>query len=129
MPQPCCGKDFSSMALHNDLPIYKAVYELLDMAAECTKNIPRVYKRQFSDKVITECIEMTSSIMRANMTSNKTPHVDDVLERAQIVQLLFRLFVDKRWISIKVYSDAILLISNIGKQANGWKKRTLLPAS
>lgn len=112
------------MALHHQLPIYKDVYALLSLATDVTQNIPRAFKRQFSEKVISECTDMTVLILRANVVSHKAPHIDELLERIQITEVMFRIFVDKRWISKPQYASAIALTSSIGKQAGGWRKST-----
>ncbi len=118
------------MALHNTLPIYKDVFRLLGLATDITQNIPRAFKRQFSEKVITECTDMTVLILRANISEYKVPHIVELLERLQITEVMFRIFVDKRWISPKQYAAAIKLTSDIGKQAGGWKKSSATsPAS
>ena len=117
------------MALHNNLPIYKAVYELLSFATDLTRNIPRAFKRQFSDQLVNVCTSMAIRVRRANIAENKIPHINQLLEDLEVAEVLIRLFSDKHWISIKQYSAAILLTAALGKQAGGWKKSATSPAS
>ncbi|GHC19247.1 four helix bundle protein [Aidingimonas halophila] len=109
------------MALHTQLPIYKLAYDLLSLAADVTRNIPRDLKVGLGAKVRDECIEILVLIARANAAENKAPHISEMLERLQVVEFLLRLFKDKRFISLKQYAAAIELTSSIGKQGNGWK--------
>lgn len=111
------------MALHKDLPIYKAAYDLLGVAVEITKNFPRDFKRLMGDKVREECVEIIVLIFKANVSFNKIPHIDLLLERLQVIELLLRLSRDKRFIAIKQYAGAIEITDTIGKQASGWKKQ------
>lgn len=110
------------MALHTQLPIYKKAYELLDVAVDVTRHLPRDFKRLIGEKVREECLEIMVLIFRANVCRNKVPHIESLLERLQIVELILRLAKDKRFISLGQYAKAIELTVNIGKQASGWKK-------
>jgi len=110
------------MALHHQLPIYKLAYDLLSATTDITRNIPRDFKRLIGEKVREECVEILVLIFRANVARNKTPHIEDLLERLQVVELLLRLSKDKRFISTKQYARAIEITDGIGRQATGWKR-------
>ncbi|KAF0804894.1 MULTISPECIES: four helix bundle protein [Alcanivoracaceae] len=112
------------MALHSELPIYRLSYELLSVATEVTRNIPRDYKRLFGEKVRDECVEILVLIFRANTARNKVPHIEDLLERLQVVELLLRLCRDKRFISTKQYAAAVEITDKVGRQATGWKRHS-----
>lgn len=110
------------MALHHELPIYKAAYELLGMAVDVTRNIPRDFKRLIGEKVREECVEILVLIFRANVATHKVPHIEQLQERLQVVELLLRMSRDKRFISTAQYANAVLITSDIGKQSTGWKR-------
>lgn len=110
------------MALHHQLPIYKLAYDLLSVTTDITRNIPRDFKRLIGEKVREECVEILVLIFRANAARNKTPHIEDLLERLQVVELLLRLSKDKHFIATKQYARAIEITDGIGRQATGWKK-------
>jgi hypothetical protein len=110
------------MALHHQLPIYKLAYDLLSVTTDITRNIPRDFKRLIGEKIREECVQILVLIFRANVARNKTPHIEDLLERLQVVELLLRLSKDKRFISTKQYARAIEITDGIGRQATGWKR-------
>ena len=110
------------MALHHELPIYQQTYSLLSMAVDITRNIPRDFKRLIGEKVREECVEMMVLIFRANVATEKSAHIQELLERLQVVELMLRMSRDKRFISVKQYASAVELTQDIGKQATGWKK-------
>lgn len=110
------------MGLHTELSIYKTAYDLLDVATDLAKNMPRDFKAQIGGKIRDECIEITVLIFRANTAREKTQHLLDLVERLQVAELLLRLSVDKRLISRPQYAKAVALTNSIGKQATGWKK-------
>lgn len=117
------------MALHTELPIYKVAYDLFDTSTDLAKNMPRDFKQSVGGKLRDECLEITVLIFRANCARDKAPHLGTLVERLQVAELLLRLARDKRLISTGQYARAIALTGSIGKQANGWRKSALSPAS
>jgi hypothetical protein len=110
------------MALAHELPIYKQTYDLLSLSIDITKNFPRDFKRSYGEKIRTECVDMTVLIFRANVSRQKTPHIQELRERLQVTELLLRMSRDKRWISVPQYASAVELTQSIGKQATGWER-------
>ncbi|MDB6061523.1 MAG: hypothetical protein JWM78_1626 [Verrucomicrobiaceae bacterium] len=117
------------MALHHQLPIYKVAYDLLSLATDITRNIPRDLKAGLGAKMRDECIELLVLIARANGARDKTPHLMEIVERVQVVDFLARIFKDKQFINIKQHAATMQLTASIGKQANGWKKNATAPAA
>ena len=115
------------MATHTNLPIYKAAYDLLDVVTDLAKNMNRDFKRSIGEKISVECIEITILVFRANVAQEKGPHLLDLIERLQVIELMLRLAMDKRLISRGAYAKAIELSTSIGKQANGWRRAALRP--
>ena len=116
------------MALHTQLPIYKVAYDLLDVVTDLAKNMPRDFKSSIGGKVRDEVVEIVTLIYRANVARDKAAHLQDLVERLQVAELLIRLSRDKRLISTKQYAAAVELTTSIGKQASGWR-RSASPAS
>ncbi|WP_131753722.1 four helix bundle protein [Burkholderia vietnamiensis] len=115
------------MATHNQLPIYKVAYTLLDVVTDLVKNMQRDFKRSIGEKISVECIEITVLVFRANVAQDKAPHLMELLERLQVIELLLRLAMDKRLISKPAYAKAIEHTTSIGKQANGWRRAANRP--
>ena len=112
------------MAIHNQLPIYKQGYDLLSLAADVQQNMPRSFKASLGAKIHNECVEILVLIGRANAArgAGRAPHIMAIVERLEVVTLLLRLGFDKRFVSLKLWSAAVLLTESIGKQAGGWLK-------
>ena len=117
------------MALHTNLPIYKVAYDLLDVVTDLAKNMPRDFKQSVGGKISQECVEIVVLIFRANCARDKAPHLGELIERLQVAELLLRLARDKRLVSTQQYARAIELTGSVGKQANGWRRSALSPAS
>lgn len=112
------------MAMHTDLPIHKVAFDLLSLATDVTRNIPRDFKAGLGAKVRDECIEVMVLIARANAARDKQIHLGTLVERVQVIEFLLRLFKEKRFISVDQHAKAIELTASIGKQANAWKRVT-----
>ena len=79
------------MSRFEHLPIYKQTYDLLLRIMTVTKNFPREYKYTLGQKLKDEVIELVVLIYRANSTMDKVNHIQNILERIQVVQLMIRL--------------------------------------
>src|SRR5690349_17190228 len=112
------------MAIHTELDIFKASYDLLGVADDLVRNIPRTVKPHLGRKIIDECTEIVAAIPLANQERGaaKVPHLNRLLQRLEVTKTLFRLCVDKRYIAPAQFARTIPLTTSIGKQANGWKK-------
>lgn len=117
------------MALHSQLPIYKAAYDLFGFVVQATRNMPRDVKQPIGVRLVDECAQIVVLIFRANVARDKAPHLLELLERLQVVQLLIRLSHDLRFIGQRPYATAVELTEHIGRQANGWRRSASSPAA
>lgn len=115
------------MALASTLPIYRVTYELLQVVTRITKDMPRDYKHSLGNKMREECVELVVLIYRANCSRIKSPHLEVLQERLQVVMLLLRLAKDMKLISTGQLAQTIGLTDQIGKQSSGWLKSASLP--
>ena len=110
------------MALHIELPIYKLAYDLLSLATDLTRNMPRDFKASLGQQIRVECVQLIVCIGRANRARDKTAVLDELLEHLQVVELLMRLSQDKRYISPKQWAASVQITERIGQQASGWRR-------
>ncbi|MDP3848591.1 MAG: four helix bundle protein [Pseudomonas sp.] len=112
------------MALAQHLPIYKLASDLCSLAADLTKNMRREFKRTLGEKLLTECIEVTIQIFRANTAEgrDRVQHIQQILERIQVIELMLRLALDKQLIGANQYARTVEITDPLGRQATGWKK-------
>lgn len=54
------------MTLHQHLPIYKLAVDLLDLAVDLTRNMPRDFKASLGAEIRSELIRLIVLIGRAN---------------------------------------------------------------
>lgn len=110
------------MALHTQLPIYKVAYDLVGVAVDYVRPMPRDVKPVIGTRVRDLGLDIVLMILRANCASDKVPFLTALLEMLSELELLLRLCRDKRFISTTQYAKAIELTTSVGKQANAWRK-------
>lgn len=114
------------MAQYKHLPIYKSTYDLLEKVTMITKNFPKDFKYTLGARLREEVIELVVYIFKANSAlSEKAAFLEKVLERMQVIELLLRLSKDMRLITVKQFSDVVVLSDSVGRQANGWIKASV----
>ena len=105
------------MAQYRHLPIYRLTYELLQRVMVVCKDFPREYKFTLGQKIKEEVIEMVVLIYRSNSSENKTSHIEQLLERLQVAELLLRLCHDMKLIPMKSLTNDLL--STVMKRKQG----------
>ena len=109
------------MAQYKHLPIYKTTYELLEMVTRKTKDFPRDFKYSLGDKICNECIELVVFIYKANtLRQQREEHLQQILERVQVIELMLRLAKDLRLFNVSAFSEIVLLTDSLARQTQGW---------
>lgn len=114
------------MALHTDLPIYRTGCELVQLAFEVQRVMPRAFKRSMGERIVDACMEMLTLMAMANATrrEERAMHIRDLLKQQHIATVLLRVSHDSRHISHRLWAQSVELLDKIGKQANGCLRRT-----
>ena len=117
------------MALHTDLEIHKVAEELLGLSLDLVRNIPRDLKQVVGAKIRDECLQVLVLIGRANMTWEKLPHINLLLESIWMLNYLLRALTNRGLISKGQHAKAMKMTASVGRQANAWKKSATAPAA
>lgn len=117
------------MALHTDLEIHKVAEELLGLSLDLVRNIPRDLKQVVGAKIRDECLQVLVLIGRANMTRDKLPHINLLLESIWMLNYLLRALTNRGLISKGQHAKAMKMTASVGRQANAWKKSATAPAA
>ncbi|OGU58080.1 MAG: hypothetical protein A2V66_11200 [Ignavibacteria bacterium RBG_13_36_8] len=110
------------MAITEELPIYKATYDLVLIIFRFTKNFNRDYKYTIGESIKNEAIETVTNIYRANCNKHKIPYLEKARENIEVIRLYIRLLKDLHQISTKQLVYVNGYIENISKQLTGWYK-------
>ncbi len=110
------------MATYNQLPVYKASYDLLVEIFQFVKNFTKEYKYTVGEKLKNETLEMIINIYRANTNKQKKELIQTARENIEVIRLLLRVVKDLKQINIKKFISINEKIKNVSKQLTGWQK-------
>jgi len=110
------------MAQYNELPVYKATYDLLLEMFSFTKDFSKEYKYSVGESLKKETIELITLIYRANSRHNKQSTLQTAREHIEVIRLLIRLMKDMQQISLKRFVQVNKQVENVSKQLTGWQK-------
>jgi len=110
------------MATYDNLPVYKASYDLLLEIFEVKKQFPREYKFTLGERLANEAQDMIINVYRANIRKDKRELLQKARENIEVVRLLFRLLKDMKQISLKRFVGVNEKIEIVSKQLSGWLK-------
>lgn len=108
--------------IYDNLPVYKATYDLLLMIFQLNRNFQRDYRYTLGENIKNELINLLVCIYNANSNSQKAPILAKAREHVVIIKLRIRLLMDLKQISIKQYAAAAELIESVSKQLTAWHK-------
>jgi len=110
------------MAQYDELPVYKATYDLLLAIFQFTKEFSKEYKYTVGESLKKETIELLTLIYRANSRYQKTEILQTAREQIEVIRLLIRLMKDMHQISLNKFVKVNQSVENVSKQLNGWQK-------
>ena len=107
---------------YNDLPVYKATYDLLLEIFRFTKNFNKEYKFTVGESIKNETLELITLIYRANSKRDRKNIIREAREKIEVIRLFIRLMKDLQQISIKRFVQVNIQVENVSKQLTGWQK-------
>ena len=110
------------MAQYNELPVYKATYDLLLSIFQFTRDFNREYKYTVGESLKKETIELLTLIYRANSKFQKAEILQTAREQIEVIRLLIRLMKDMKQISLGKFVKINVVVENVSKQLTGWQK-------
>ncbi len=113
------------MAIYNNLPVYKASYDLLLLLFKCSKNMDRDYRHTLGETIKQELVALITHIYRANSKVQKKVLLANARENLEVVRLLMRLANDLNQFKLTDFVQDNLYIESISKQLVAWQKYSL----
>lgn len=110
------------MARYDQLPVYKASYDLLVTIFKLARHFKRDIKYTLGDRLKTETVDMITNIYRANSRVEKGPLIGKARENIEVIRLYMRLLKDLQQIKISHFVEVNRLIESVSKQLVGWQK-------
>jgi len=110
------------MARYNELPVYKASYDLLLEIFLFTKDFRKEYKYTIGESLKKQTVELITLIYRANSQTDKKKTLQTAREHIEVVRLFIRLMKDLKQISLDNFIKVSKQVENVSKQLTGWHK-------
>ena len=110
------------MAQYNELPVYKATYDLLLAIFQFTKEFRWENKYTAGESLKKETIELLTLIYRVNTRHQKADVLQIAREQIDVIRLLIRVMKDMKQISLEKFVRINEAVENVSKQLTGWQK-------
>jgi len=107
---------------YDELPVYKATYDLLLEIFRFTRGFSKEYKYTVGESIKKETLELITLIYRSNSKQNKTETIQEAREKIEVLRLFIRLMKDLRQISLKRFVQINKQVENVSKQLTGWHR-------
>jgi len=109
------------MSTYDNLPVYRASYDLLLELFRFTKEFKREYKFTLGKSMKKEMVEMIGNIYRANSSFEKRKEkILAARENVETIRLFLRLSKDLKIIGVEKFVSLNLKLENVSKQLAGW---------
>ena len=111
------------MAQSEELPIFKASYDLLEQLTDLSKDLPKFFRYSIGTRMVDLCLDMLGNIHRANMKRDKAEPLTDLLIDYRQLLMLLRVCYKQKALSSGRYAELLQLLDTIGRQATGWRQK------
>jgi hypothetical protein len=110
------------MARHDELPVYKATYDMMLSVFRFVKDFSKEYKYSVGDTLKTETMALMTLIYRANVRTDKRAVLQEARERIEVIRLYIRLMKDLQQVSLKQFVQVNAQVETVSRQLSGWHK-------
>ena len=108
------------IARHDELPVYKATYDLMLSVFRFVKDFTKEYKYSVGDTLKKETMELMTLIYRANTRMEKVLVLQEARERIEVIRLYIRLMKDLQQVNIKQFVAVNREVELVSRQLTGW---------
>lgn len=108
------------MAQYENLPVFKATYDLLLDLYKILNNVPRDIRYTLVQDLKNELTQLMVLIYKANSQREKTATLRKCLDLFLSVRLRIRLLKDMHFLSVARFAELSLKTEIISKQLTGW---------
>ena len=105
-----------------DMPIYRAVIELLKFTLNATKDFNKQMRPTLGKILLESTVELVGKVCKANAARDKYQHLTDGLEMVESIAAMWQAAHEVRLINVTAFAKAIELTECIARQAAGWRK-------
>ncbi len=121
-------KEKTSASTSDNLPVYKAIYDLLTTLFVQVRNFPRDYQYTLGERIKNSTIELTEMVYYANTcgdVSEKISYLKTLCAKVETLRLLLRMCYDLRLYNLETHLRFNDQIELVARQMAGWRKQVL----
>ncbi len=107
----------------NDLIIFQKVYDFLLWLKPTVQRFTKAHKYSLGADLEKKTLELLEQIVRANLSRDKRPFIEECFVRYEIIQVFIRLAREYNLLSAKQYEYASKQLAEIGRLLGGWLKK------
>lgn len=110
------------MALTDELPVYRKMYQLLNLILDARERFPKGYRYEFGTHLMMRTVECCEFIRYANSDrDNRAAWLQQFLVKFDGLRLLLRVCQDRKLVTVQQGAEMILLVQDIERQITGWR--------
>lgn len=110
------------MGISEDLPAYRATYELLNNILDVREHFPKMFRYEFANNMMMTAIRCCELIRYANSDRVKrAAYLNEFLVKFDTLRLYLRICQDRRLITINEASSMLLSVNEIERQIRAWR--------
>lgn len=110
------------MATYDQLPVYKAGYDLLVLVFSSCRGMQRDYRYTLGESLKKELLGMVVNIYRANCRPDKREPLSQARENIEVVRLMWRLCNELKQVPFRTFVSASEKIEDISRQLTAWER-------
>ncbi len=111
------------MTTYDNLPVYKASYDLLLLLFQFCKHFTKEYKYTIGNDLKKEMTILVKNIYYANGNqSQRGAYIQKAQENTETIRLYIRLLKDLHQVNIEKFTQLNEKIESISKQLSAWRK-------
>lgn len=112
------------MALSEELPVYKASYDLLERLVDLAKDLPKFFRYSIGTRMVDLCLDILALIYQANMNKEqRTEALTALLISQRQLLMLLRVCYHQKALSAGRYAELMKLLDSIGRQTTAWRQK------
>lgn len=114
------------MAAYDNLPVYKATYDLLLEVYKMSINLTREYRHTLGEKLKNELTDLLVTIYKANVDEGlKEPNLRKAREHVVVIKVYMRMLHDLGQIKLKRFVALNEKAENLSIQFANWHKSVI----
>lgn len=106
----------------NDYPVFTHWYKTLGWILNRIEGFPKDVRFTVSNRIANLSLDIAERLIEAIYTKNRRPILSEVNLKLEKLRILFRLSMDRRYISMKQHEYISTQLNETGKMIGGWLK-------